>query len=220
MKYHQINQKMNKYHKQLKKILKKGKVQKNKKGNITYLLNEKLDLKPGDLLNIFEGHGIARNKLKTELELFQSGERLTEKYRQAGITWWDYCGPILVNSYPTYFEKLPGLINKINKEKRNSKNYVMFLGSTDAESNQQPCLSLIQFQIDNGKLVISAYQRSSDANLGLPADIYHLYLISRQIDLPLKSITLFLGNVHVYQNNIDTTKELLSGGSPKFNLNV
>lgn len=211
---------MNKYHKQLKKILKKGKVQENKKGNITYLLNEKLELKPGDLLNIFEGHGIARNKLKTELELFQSGERLTEKYREAGITWWDYCGPILVNSYPTYFEKLPGLINKINKEKRNSKNYVMFLGSTDAESNQQPCLSLIQFQIDNGKLVISAYQRSSDANLGLPADIYHLYLISRQIDLPLKSITVFLGNVHVYENNLEGTKELLKGGSPKFNLNV
>ncbi len=211
---------MNKYHKQLKKILKKGKVQENKKGNITYLLNEKLELKPGDLLNIFEGHGIARNKLKTELELFQSGERLTEKYRQAGITWWDYCGPILVNSYPTYFEKLPGLINKINKEKRNGKNYVMFLGSTDAESNQQPCLSLIQFQIDNGKLVISAYQRSSDANLGLPADIYHLYLISRQIDLPLKSITLFLGNVHIYENNLESTKELLKGGSSKFNLNV
>lgn len=211
---------MNKYHKQLRKILKKGKVQENKKGNITYLLNEKLELKPGDLLNIFEGHGIARNKLKTELELFQSGERLTEKYREAGITWWDYCGPILVNSYPTYFEKLPGLINKINKEKRNSKNYVMFLGSTDAESNQQPCLSLIQFQIDNGKLVISAYQRSSDANLGLPADIYHLYLISRQIDLPLKSITVFLGNVHIYENNLESTKELLKGGSSKFNLNV
>lgn len=211
---------MNKYHKQLKKILKKGKVQENKKGNITYLLNEKLELKPGDLLNIFEGHGIARNKLKTELELFQSGERLTEKYREAGITWWDYCGPILVNSYPTYFEKLPGLINKINKEKRNSKNYVMFLGSTDAESNQQPCLSLIQFQIDNGKLVISAYQRSSDANLGLPADIYHLYLISRQIDLPLKSITVFLGNVHIYENNLKLTRQLLKGKSVKFNLNV
>lgn len=211
---------MNKYHKQLKRILKKGKVQENKKGNITYLLNEKLELKPGDLLNIFEGHGIARNKLKTELELFQSGERLTEKYRQAGITWWDYCGPILVNSYPTYFEKLPGLINKINKEKRNSKNYVMFLGSTDAESNQQPCLSLIQFQIDNGKLVISAYQRSSDANLGLPADIYHLYLISRQIELPLKSITVFLGNVHIYENNLKLTRQLLKGKSVKFNLNV
>lgn len=211
---------MNKYNKILKKVLEKGKVQQNKKGSITYLLNEKLELKPFDLLEIFEGYGIARNKLKTELELFQKGERLTERYRDAGITWWDYCGPILVNSYPTYFEKLPGLISKINKEKRNSKNYVLFLGSTDAESNQLPCLSLIQFQIENNKLVVSAYQRSSDANLGLPADIYHLYLISRQIDVPLKSITLFLGNVHVYENNIDNTIALLEGSIPKFNLNT
>ncbi len=89
-----------------------------------------------------------------------SGERLTEKYREIGVNWWDYCGPILVNSYPTYFEKLPPLIAKINKERRNSKNYVLFLGSTDAESNQLPCLSLIQFQIDDDKLVLSAYQRS------------------------------------------------------------
>lgn len=211
---------MNKYHKILEKILLEGKVQQNKKGSITYLLNEKLHLKPADLLEIFEGHGIARNKLKTELELFQSGERLTEKYREKGITWWDYCGPILVNSYPTYFEQLPDIIKKINREKRNSKNYVLFLGKNDTESNQQPCLSLIQFQIDNGKLVISAYQRSSDASLGLPADIYHLYLISRQIQLTLKSITLFLGNVHIYENNIESTEKLLAGKAVKFNLNT
>lgn len=211
---------MNKYYKILDKVLKKGKVQENKKGNITYLLNEKLELKPADLLAIFETHGIARNKLKTELDLFQNGERLTEKYKEAGITWWDYCGLILVNSYPTYFELLPDLIKKINKEKRNSKNYVLFLGKNDTESNQQPCLSLIQFQIDNGKLVLSAYQRSSDASLGLPADIYHLYLISRQIGLPLKSITLFLGNVHIYENNIEKTVELLKGNKVSFELNV
>jgi len=211
---------MNKYHEILNKILKKGKTQVNKKGNIKYLLNQKLELKPFDLLEIFEGHGIARNKLKTELELFQRGERLTERYRESGITWWDYCGPILVNSYPTYFEQLPDLIKKINKEKRNSKNYVLFLGKNDTESNQQPCLSLIQFQIEKGKLVLSAYQRSSDASLGLPADIYHLYLISRQINAPLKSITLMLGNVHIYENNLAPTQELLQGNRPKFNLNV
>lgn len=154
------------------------------------------------------------------MELFTKGERLTERYREAGIQWWDYCGPILVNSYPTYFEQLPDLIKKINKEKRSSKNYVLFLGKNDTESNQQPCLSLIQFQIEKGKLVISAYQRSSDASLGLPADIYHLYLISRQIELPLKSITLMLGNVHIYENNLAPTQELLQGNRPKFNLNV
>lgn len=202
---------MNKYYQMLDKILGTGKVQTNKKGRIRYLLNERLVLSPADLLDIFESHGIARKKLKTELTLFMQGERDVEKYRDAGITWWDYCGHTLVNSYPTYFEKLPPLIAKINLEKRSSKNYVLFLGATGVETNQAPCLSLVQFQIDEGELVISAYQRSSDANLGLPSDIYHLYLMARQIDLPLKSITLDLGNVHIYENNVSRTKDLLSG---------
>lgn len=149
------------------------------------------------------------------------GERDIDKYRDIGITWWDYCGSILVNSYPTYFEKLPGLLQRINQEKRNSKNYVLFLGSTDAESNQAPCLSLVQFQIDEGELIVSAYQRSSDANLGLPADIYHLYLMSRQIELPLKSITLTLANVHIYASNISKTQAMLNGDdSVRFDLNT
>lgn len=212
---------MNKYHQILERILASGKRQVNKKGNIKYLLNERLSLTPADLLDIFEGHGIARKKLKSELRLFMQGERQIEKYREAGINWWDYCGSILVNSYPTYFEKLPPLVAKINREKRSSKNYVLFLGATDAESNQAPCLSLVQFQIDEGELVVSAYQRSSDANLGLPADIYHLYLMARQIDVPLKSITLNLGNVHIYENNIDRTRQLLAGDDAvRFDLNV
>ncbi|WP_163401397.1 thymidylate synthase [Flavobacterium fluviatile] len=211
---------MNKYHQILNKILEKGKNQTNKKGSNLFLLNEALRLKPIDLLELFEGHAVAKKKLKDELQLFLAGERNTEAYREIGVSWWDYCGPILVNSYPTYFEKLPKLIEKINREKRTSKNYVLFLGSNDTETNQQPCLSLIQFQIDNGKLIISAYQRSSDANLGLPSDIYHLYLISKKIDMQLKSITLFLGNVHVYENNIEGTKQLINGESVKFSLNV
>ena len=55
-----------------------------------------------------------------------AGEKDLTKYREAGINWWDYCGQILINSYPTYFEKLPALIEQINREKRNSKNYVLF----------------------------------------------------------------------------------------------
>lgn len=212
---------MNKYYSILDKIARTGKMQHNKKGNIKFLLNEQLKLAPADLLDIFESHPIARKKLRSELQLFMQGERQVEKYREAGINWWDYCGSILVNSYPTYLERLPPLIEKINREKRNSKNYVLFLGETGAESNQAPCLSLVQFQIEDGKLVVSAYQRSSDANLGLPADIYHLYLMSRQIDLPLKSITLNLGNVHIYENNIAKTQALLRGEeSVRFDLNV
>lgn len=212
---------MNKYYQMLDKVLNSDKTQQNKKGGIRYLLNEQITLTPADLLDIFESHGIARKKLRNELSLFMEGERNVEKYREAGINWWDYCGSILVNSYPTYFEKLPPLIAKINREKRSSKNYVLFLGETGVESNQMPCLSLVQFQIDECELVVSAYQRSSDANLGLPADIYHLYLISRQIDMPLKSITVNFGNLHIYQNNEDNTRKLLAGEeNVKFELNV
>ena len=49
----------------------------------------------------------------------------------------------------------------------------------------------------------------------------HLYLMARQIDLPLKSITLNLGNVHIYENNIERTKDLLNGDeNVKFDLNI
>ena len=120
---------MNKYYRLLDKILASGKTQTGRKGTSRYLLNESLSLTPSDLLDIFEGHNIARRKLRDELRLFMNGERSVEKYREAGISWWDYCGHTLVNSYPTYFEKLPPLIDRINREKRSSKNYVLFLGT-------------------------------------------------------------------------------------------
>ncbi|CCZ14104.1 thymidylate synthase [Prevotella sp. CAG:487] len=212
---------MNKYFELLDKILVSGKTQDNKKGRIRYLLNEHLMLTPSDLLDIFESRDLARKKLRRELQLFMQGERNVEKYHEAGITWWDYCGRTLINSYPTYMERLPPLIEQINREKRNSKNYVLFLGETGVETNQAPCMSLVQFQIDGGELVVTAYQRSSDANLGLPSDIYHLYLMARQIDLPLKSISIDFGNVHIYETNEENTSRLLAGETDvRFVLNV
>ncbi len=212
---------MNKYHDILSRILADGHLQKNNKGEIMSLFNQTLELRPSDLLDIFEGHGIARKKLRAELALFMQGERSTERYREAGIGWRDYCGQTLVNSYPTYMRRLPPLIERINRERRPSKNYVLFLGATDVESNQAPCLSLVQFQIVEGELVVSAYQRSSDANLGLPADMYHLYLMARQVEVPLRSITLFLANVHIYKTNIEATRRLLDGEEGvRFCLNV
>ena len=55
---------MNKYYQLLEKVLIDGKTQVGKKGTSRYLLNESLSLTPADLLDIFEGHNIARRKLK------------------------------------------------------------------------------------------------------------------------------------------------------------
>lgn len=54
---------MNKYYQMLARILDTGKRQHNRKGDIICLLNERLHLTPADLLDIFEGHNIARKKL-------------------------------------------------------------------------------------------------------------------------------------------------------------
>lgn len=71
----------NKYHQILTRILSEGKIQTNRKGDIIYLINQSLSLTPGDLLDIFEEHGIARKKLRTELQLFMQGEISVERYR-------------------------------------------------------------------------------------------------------------------------------------------
>ena len=68
--YSNADKTMNKYYKILDRIIHAGKQQCNKKGEIRYLLNERLILTPSDLLDIFETHSIARKKLKDELQMF------------------------------------------------------------------------------------------------------------------------------------------------------
>lgn len=211
---------MNKYYTVLKNILEDGRLQVNKKGDIKFLINQQVSMDVSDLDIIFNEHPIAKAKLKDELFLYFQGETDVTRYNDMGIHWWDYCLPNLINSYPTYFKKLPTLIQQINEEKRSSKNYVLFIGETGVETNQLPCLSLIQFQIVEGELYMSVYQRSADCNLGLPSDIYQMYLISQMIDIPLANITFFIGNAHIYSNNLENTQKLLNGEKVKFALNV
>ena len=55
---------MNKYYKLLQNILKRGKYQTNKKGNIIYLVNQKLSLYTKDLDLLFTEHKIPKKLLE------------------------------------------------------------------------------------------------------------------------------------------------------------
>lgn len=209
---------MNKYYLLLQKILKEGTINNYNKGNVLELTNEIISLKNDEITSLFNEYSVAKKLLAIELELYINNTTDIEEYNNYNIHWWDYCKPNLINSYPEYYKHLNNLIKKINKP---SKNNILFLGNNEKITNQLPCLSLIQFQIIQNKLLISAYQRSADMNLGLPSDIYQLYLISQKIKIPLESITIFIGNAHIYENNIELTKELLQTNiKPKFNLNT
>jgi thymidylate synthase len=138
----------NQYFKLLNKIVNKGKLQQAKKAKSYFLINEKLSFSKNQLENLFLNYKVAKFKLEKELELYFKGETLINKYNENNIMWWDYCKPELINSYPTYFKKLPELINKVNSLKP-SKNYVLFIGETGIETNQLPCLSRVIFK-DSG----------------------------------------------------------------------
>lgn len=208
------------YYGLLEFILNNGLEQEGKKGPSQFALNQVLSLNVVDLKLLFTQHrNIAKKKLRLELELFNEGEVRVEEYSKVGATWWeDYKTSILINSYPTYFEKLPGLIEQINEQievGKCSKNNVLFIGETMAENTtQQPCLSLIHFHIIKNKegnleLYVSVTQRSADCNLGLPNDIYQVYLITNRINAPLKNITWFINNAHIYNSNIEETKRMI-----------
>ena len=224
---------LNKYHTLLESTL-KGQVQEAKKGDSTFKINQTLSLNENEIIDLYGGQhkGVAKKLLRDELKLYMDGEIYESKYREKGIKWWEYCSPTLINTYPTYFAKLPALLKQINEEKRPSKNYVLFIGETGTETNQLPCLSLIQFQIipdcwGDKFLHMTVYQRSADANLGLISDMYQMWQIAQMIDVSLGSITFFIGNCHIYNNNIDTTKTMLEdkrngdySKTYKFNLNT
>jgi thymidylate synthase len=211
----------NKYFDLLRKIIKDGHNEKGSKADLIALYNESLSFSRDELIELFLQYKLPMEKLTAELELYLRGEEETNKYPE----WWGYIGSKFKNSYPQYFCILPKLIDKINSGKQ-SKNYVLYLGSTLIETNQLPCVSLMQFQIyaprdhEDKRLYMTVYQRSADANLGLPADLYQAYLISEKIKIPLENLTFFYGNVHIYWNNLFETENMLDGDVYRFTLNV
>jgi thymidylate synthase len=213
----------NKYFKLLNKIINEGKQQFQKKGEIVYLYNQMLNFTEHELIELLnKDYTVPKKLLNSELNLYLKGITKVEEYNEKGIYWWDYCFPNMINTYPTYFKKLPALIKKINKEKRPSKNYLLFIGETGVKTSQLPCLSLMQFQLNTEGLHLTVYQRSADCNLGLPCDLYHAHEIMKMIDAKFASLTFFIGNAHIYTNNIPSTLDLLNGKveRPSFILNT
>lgn len=138
------------------------------------------------------------------------------------VSYYDYYQPeAYIPRTDTYIEKDSAINEQIDRMRHSATRNILERRDVIIVASVSCLYGLGSVVIEDDGLVLSAYQRSSDANLGLPADIYHLFLIARQIDLPLKSITLNLGNVHIYENNIDKTCRLLAGEEGvRFDLNV
>ena len=77
-----------------------------------------------------------------------------------------------------------------------------------------PCHVLAQFNVINNKLRCALYQRSCDVGLGVPFNIlsYSIltHMIAQHCDLEAHEFVYFMGNVHIYDDHVESLKPQLS----------
>lgn len=200
-----------------KAILFKNEIQHSKKGNNYYVLNVELVFHKQQLRRGLEAdYKLPTEKLQRETELYLNGIEDTATYRDAGITWWDYVGNYMVNSYPQHFAKAKNIFMKVKtglKKGKQSRNWFIDL-NTVGPTSQHACISYIQLQnkisADNkSHLVVTVYQRSADVSIGLPCDIYQVQNMIEKYVGEIDTLHWYIGNAHIYENNMEATRKWL-----------
>ena len=84
-----------------------------------------------------------------------------------------------------------------------------------SQMNLPPCHMLAQFYVsDKKELSCMMYQRSADVGLGLPFNIASYavltYILAKITNLKPKKLIISIGDVHIYENHIDTLKEQIT----------
>ena len=95
-----------------------------------------------------------------------------------------------------------------------------------AEMALQPCHTMFQFYVADGKLSCQLYQRSGDIFLGVPFNIASYALLTHMVaqvcDLEVGDFVHTLGDAHLYSNHVEQARTQLArtpGPLPSLRLN-
>lgn len=118
--------------------------------------------------------------------------------------WSDTCAKTEIYTYGTRIGKQRDKIIKRLKSEPNDRQCTIAIRlPTDLDIHEPPCLSILDFEILNGKLNMYGYFRSWDAYAGLPANIAGLQLfneaMANEIGVETGTLTFTSKNMHVYQ---------------------
>lgn len=134
------------------------------------------------------------------------------QWRNFGANYNCFSGKHLTDDHPfNGVDQLQEIIDQLkNPETRNSRRLIMT--AWNPKQNDQmalpPCHILCQFNVHGGnKLSCSMYQRSVDVMLGCPFNIasyaFLTHLIAKHCDLEPHEFVCFMGNCHIYDENLE-----------------
>ena len=164
-----------------------------------------------------------------ELIWFLKGDTNIAYLKENGVSIWDDwadekgdLGPVYGSqwrSWPTasggHVDQITQVVDQI-KNNPNSRRHIVSAWNVAEVENMAlpPCHLLFQFYVADGKLSCQLYQRSCDVFLGVPFNIasYALltHMVAQQCDLQVGDFVWTGGDVHLYSNHLEQTKEQLT----------
>jgi thymidylate synthase len=150
--------------------------------------------------------------------------------RVYGVQWRTWRAPVFgANRMGVkHVDQLVELINNIKKDPYSRRHILSAWNPGELELMAlPPCHMMAQFYVSSdNKLSCQMYQRSADMFLGVPFNIasYALltHMIAQNCELEVGTLTICLGDAHIYTNHIEQVKEQISRKSftlPKLILN-
>ena len=136
--------------------------------------------------------------------------------RVYGVQWRNWRTPVFsdVHSYTTT-DQLKSLIENIKNDPYSRRHILSAWNPGELDQMAlPPCHMMAQFYVRNEQLSCLMTQRSCDAPLGLPFNIasYALFthMIAQECNLEAKELIISLGDVHIYNNQIEGISEQLT----------
>lgn len=118
-------------------------------------------------------------------------------------------------------DQLAYAVNQLKKSPNSRRAVVNLWQAADlSDMSLPPCPNVYHFVVHGGRLNLSVWQRSTDAFLGLPYDLYEFSVVARlvadELGLPVGVLDWSGSDVHVYSNHFDQVNAQLERPIPRF----
>lgn len=123
-----------------------------------------------------------------------------------------------ISFYREGFDQIEWVINEIINNPESSRLVVSawnpHVHCVSGKAALPPCHTLFQFFVEDGKLSCQLYQRSGDYIIGNPLNIIFYamltHIMAQQCNLDVGDFIITFGDVHLYSDQLEMAKEILT----------